>query len=150
MLCSYSCITEKKCNERYPPQTITVDSIVYKDRIVEKDSIIHIAGDNVTDTIYLDINDNKIAPIESDKSGNTASVTATGKDNRIIIHSDCKESDIIIKKLRETIENNQKNQSVITKAITVKYIPKVFLYSFWILLVLLVSGLIYLGVKLRG
>ncbi|MCO5238882.1 MAG: hypothetical protein M9904_02395 [Chitinophagaceae bacterium] len=42
-----SCITQKKCAERYPPHLETKDSIVEKEEIVYRDTTIAIPGDSV-------------------------------------------------------------------------------------------------------
>jgi hypothetical protein len=45
------CVTQKRCNEKFPPQTITItkDSIVEKEKIVLKDTVVTrtIPGDTV-------------------------------------------------------------------------------------------------------
>ncbi len=42
-----SCITAKKCAERYPPQLVTKDSIVVKDTIIFKNIPVIIKGDSI-------------------------------------------------------------------------------------------------------
>jgi len=55
-----SCITQKKCNKRFPPQIITKDSIVYKTNTVYRDTILYVylPADTVYDTtnvpVYID------------------------------------------------------------------------------------------------
>lgn len=47
MLFCLSCVTRKKCAERYPPQIITKDSIVEKENITYRDTTIVVPGDSV-------------------------------------------------------------------------------------------------------
>jgi len=50
------CVTQKRCYEKYPPQIITKDSIVYKDRMVVFYDTVYIKGDtvNIYDTVVMD------------------------------------------------------------------------------------------------
>lgn len=52
-----SCVTEKKCNSKFPPKIIVKDSIVYKDRLVVRDTTLYVTlpKDTITnyDTIYV-------------------------------------------------------------------------------------------------
>lgn len=56
MIFAFSCTTPEKCARKYPPQLITKDSIVYKERIVTIYDTIFIVGDTITatDTVYVD------------------------------------------------------------------------------------------------
>ena len=66
-----SCITEQKCAKKYPPITITKDSIVYETNTIYKDSVVtfYIIGDTVyqDSTIYV-YKDVKTGFINSDSS----------------------------------------------------------------------------------
>jgi len=60
ILAASSCITENKCTRKYPPTTIVKDSIVYKEKIIIRDSIIQITLPQdtayINKYIYLDKN----------------------------------------------------------------------------------------------
>ena len=67
MLFLSSCITEKKCWQRYPPKIVVKDSIVFKEKVITIRDTIVISGDTVisTDTVYVDkltglMNSNKV------------------------------------------------------------------------------------------
>jgi hypothetical protein len=48
-----SCTTAKKCAAKFPPQIITVDSLVQHDTTIYRDTIIRIPGERVTVIQYL-------------------------------------------------------------------------------------------------
>ena len=52
-----SCITERKCNQRYPPKVIVKDSIVVKNVEVVVYDTIYIKADTIitSDTVYKDV-----------------------------------------------------------------------------------------------
>jgi len=60
MLIFSSCVTSKRCNQKFPPQIITTERVVIKDSIVYKpfEVPVYIKGDTVvvksTDTIWRD------------------------------------------------------------------------------------------------
>lgn len=51
-----SCMTERKCNNKYPQKVIVKDSIVYKLKEVIIHDTLYLAGDTiaVSDTVYVD------------------------------------------------------------------------------------------------
>jgi len=51
-----SCTTQKRCYKKYPPQIITKDSIIYKDRTITIYDTVFIKGDTISiyDTVVVD------------------------------------------------------------------------------------------------
>jgi len=92
-----SCVTQKACDRKYPPQVTTIvkDSIVARDSIVEKivEVPIYIKGDTVvkTDTVLIDkktgLANSKPVYAETDFAKATAQVK-DGKLNLTLIQKD--------------------------------------------------------------
>jgi len=53
IFCLSSCITAKRCNDKFPLQIEVKDSIVLKDTIIYKDTIITVPGASISDTILI-------------------------------------------------------------------------------------------------
>lgn len=78
MTCSItSCITQKKCFEKFPPQIITKDSIVVKDTVIYRDTTITLPGDTlqINDTIPCpNVNINRVVKSKNGKTTATVSI----------------------------------------------------------------------------
>ena len=86
-----SCVTQKRCLERYPPQNITKDSIIIREVTVYRDTIItvRLPGDTVMVEQDLDslmaplISENKYAKAIAEVYKNKLRVTLIQKESEI-------------------------------------------------------------------
>jgi hypothetical protein len=111
-----SCITQKACNNRFPPEVVRKDSIIEK--VVYKDTTILIPGERVTDTIKIECDEFGIAKIAGQakaKTNGKASISTTIKNNTITTSCDCDEEKITIQKLKAEKERMIVNSETIIK-----------------------------------
>lgn len=156
-----SCITQKRCNQKFPP-TVTVvtnDSIVYRDSIVEKivEVPIIIKGDTVTktETVYVDGNtglvNSKPVHAETEFAEATAQVkdgdlnlTLIQKDTLFKVQAKAKESYYWKEKYL-----TEKTNSVI-REVEDKKIPKFYTIMSYIGVISVTILIVYLIYKLKG
>ena len=152
-----SCVTQKKCNQKYPPQVITEiveketirDSIVYRDRIVE----IKIPADTVVVERVVEVPINLyIAPITAEND--YARASAWVKDAKISLMLFQKEHTI-----REIIEAAEKEtwywkekyeKEKIIEVHEVKFVPKFYKFSAGFLIISLIFGIIFVLVQAKS
>jgi len=138
LLLSASCVTQKRCYRKYPPQTtierhdstIIRDSIVYHDRVV-RDTI-------EADTVYRDrevkiLEKIKIAPLTIE---NTYSIASAWIENRRLkLELTTKEQ--VIERIIQDAEREAwywKERFITEKSTEVvkeKYIPKIYKVALW-------------------
>jgi hypothetical protein len=82
-----SCVTQKRCLQKFPPQIITKDSTVIKDSTIYRDTTITIPGDSTTIHDSLPCPDVKYHKVAKSKSGRT---TATVDINNGKLTVNCK------------------------------------------------------------
>lgn len=123
------------CKTTQSTTTVQQDSTSLKEKIVYKDTIIHVPGDTIRleipcdkDTVYI-------------QKGKSSSALVHVKDGKVTVQANCDEKDLIITKLSTQIERiHKENREKLTKTeVQVPYIPKFFKYStyaFWGLLIL--------------
>lgn len=144
------CATQKRCFEKFPPisEIIKKDSIIYKEKIIFKDTTILIKLPS--DTVTIDISISKIiepVTIETKYAKATAQIINNKlklkliqKDSEIEIRID---SAIRIAKYWQERWINEK-QIIISKE---KYIPKIYKDSFRICIVIFAGMFIFVGWK---
>lgn len=149
-----SCITQKKCNERFPPTT----EIIYKDSISERDSIVekivevpvYVKGDTVTktDTVWRDkktgLATSKPIYAETDFSKAAAQV----KDGKITLTLIQKDSlfKLQVKAKEAYYWKNQYTKEKIKDVVVKKEVPKFYSVMAMVgigLSTLLISYIIY-------
>lgn len=112
-----------------PPQVIykTKDSLITKETIVIKDSIIHVPGDTIRFQIPCD--NDTVFVIKSKTSHSLVQV----KNGLISVQNNCDEKDLIITKLQDKLHHYeaQSNDSLKTEKIFVKKIPGIYKFTFW-------------------
>ena len=128
LLCSISCKSIKSIDNT---NSTKKDSIVYITSTITKDTLIYIPGDS--QTIYIPVHDTVF--ISKGKGGSTAIVNV--KSGKSTIEIQCPDKDLLIEKQKVLIDTYKKQVQDSTKydykEVPVKYIPKAFLYSSWIL-----------------
>lgn len=135
------CITQKRCNSKFPPQTITIvkDSIITKDSIVYKpvEVLVHIKGDTVTkhDTVYRDIKtglinskpvyaETEFAKAKAQVVNSKLNLELTQKDSTFKVKTDSLNKEIYHWK--------EKYNFIYKKEVdSIKYIPKIYKFSMW-------------------
>lgn len=127
-------------------QTITKDSIVYKEKLVFKDTIITVPGD----TIRLDIPCDKDTIYVVRYTDRSSAIVQVNK-GKVNVQFNCDEKDIIIAKLKSEIDSYEMllSDSTNSKVEYVKYTPKFVLYSAYLawLIVILAAVIIFLRLK---
>jgi hypothetical protein len=124
---SASCITQKKCQKRFPPEASVKDSSHTEIIIEKRDSIIHVPGETIYDTIRLECDTltHKIKPVLRKKSGTRTEYRAIGQDDYLLLEVSCLAKDILITNLKEQLKISKSKE--VTKTIpvikTVKEIP---------------------------
>lgn len=121
---------------------VTKDSIVTKTETVYKDTLITIPGDTIRFQIPCDKD-----TVFINRSKSSSSLVQV-KNGIVSVQNNCDEKDILITKLKETVDKLQvhRNDSIVVKTIKEKYIPKsykIYKWGFWVALgVALVVSLI--------
>jgi len=105
-----SCTTAKKCAAKFPPQIITVDSIVLKDTIIYRDSIIRISGESVR--LEADLKDTTAVIDTTVKNGKTTLRLQLSK-GKLSASCNADSLQLVIKNLTTIIKDKQrfKNQT---------------------------------------
>lgn len=131
-----SCITRKKCYERYPPQIITKDSVVVKDTTIFKDTTITLKGDSVT--VYAEIPCPEIKKVKTTgKKGNTT-VTLTIDKGVVTAKCETDSLNIVIKNLQTKIKTLESYK----REVTVVQPPVVNKVPLWLCLVVILLVII--------
>ena len=154
-----SCVSQKKCLKRYPPETIRVrydsisikDSIIYKDRIIER--IIK------ADTVYKD----KLIPVPITLNvppliaeNDYAIAKAWIQDSRLKLQLEQKDQVIQFKldsadKISKHWEYKYRMESEKqTTVIREKFIPRIYKVALFIVIGELIALIIYMYIKLKG
>ncbi|KKP52079.1 MAG: hypothetical protein UR43_C0015G0015 [candidate division TM6 bacterium GW2011_GWF2_33_332] len=151
-----SCVTQRKCASKFPPQSVTEtkDSIVVKDSIIYRDRDVpyKIPGDTIRKDKPIPGIPEKIniSPIILE---NTYAIAKAWIDNsRLKMELQQKDQVITFKldsadKVSKHWEYKYKNekQTIVVKE---KYTPKVFKVAFWLWIFVIVAGLGYVVLRL--
>lgn len=140
-----SCVTQQKCNTKFPPQTntITKDSVVYKDSIVYKPIKVpvYIKGDIVTkyDTIYKDNVTGLVnsKPVYAETAFAKAIAQVTNSKLKLqLIQKDSTFNVTLDSLTKEVYHWKNSYNSVVTNTVTTKEVKvgKFYIWFFWILL----------------
>ena len=121
-----SCISQKKCNDRYPPQIITKDSVVEREVVTYRDTTITVPGDSVKIHDTIPCPDVVYHKEVKSKSGRT---TAKVDINKGTLTVECKTDSLqrVIDSLASVIKTKEvyKTTTVIKEKPVTKYrIPK--------------------------
>lgn len=154
---SVSCVTQKTCNKKYPPQVtiITKDSIVVKDSVVYKliDVPVYIKGDTIvkSDTIILKDGNNLINSEPIYVETKFAKAIAQIKDSNINLKLIQKDTLFQVQILaKEAFYWKEKyNKEVNKEVITKKYVPKFYIVTSYAGIISLVLLIIWVIFKLR-
>lgn len=112
-----SCITQDKCNRKFPPQVATVDTVVIDKVITERDTVIETYTD--IESIYAlmecdSTNQVLIKQIGTTKPGNIAGITYRIKHDTIFVECNCESYKISLKLKDTVISALQKQQKTVT------------------------------------
>lgn len=132
LLCS-SCVTQKKCNAKFPPQTFIKDSIVFKDTVIYKDTVIHIPGETLTATEYIH---DTLVFVDTVIFGNKTQLHLQVDKGKIKATCIADSLQLVINNLQKIIsQKTQIKTETITKNIEV---PKPYV-PLWLILIMVVS-----------
>lgn len=146
-----SCITEKKCSERFPAKTITKDSIVYRTNTVVKDSIIYVKIPveigNIEASVKCDSLGAQMNKVILDNK--RLKMTVEIINGKLIAVSTCKEDSLqtIIQRYRTTIDSLYNNSSFVQVPqvkFEMKWYEEIFFYI-GILASLIITGYLLLN-----
>ena len=130
-VCS-SCVTQKKCNRKFPASISIKDSSYTQTKIEYRDTTIYTPADTVTlrDTINCDELGRVNMPERTVRSNN-ASVTVGILNNELNVTANCDSLEIELQKIREIQTSENKH---IYKEVQIKkeqYIPSFYQFCFW-------------------
>jgi len=147
-----SCVTQKKCLQKFPPQIIreVYDSIIIKDSIIYRDIEIEvkIPGDTIEVEKKVPIKEN-ISPVTVENTYSSAKAWVENSKLKLqLIQKDQLikykvDSAIQVAKHWEYRWNIEKQKEVIKE----KYIPKIYSIAFYMWIGVIVIVLLYLGFK---
>jgi len=149
MLLLSGCVTERACQRKFPPQIITVDSIIQTTETIYRDTTIFVQlpADTVRDTVEVavlnGISNSRPSIHETDLAWSKAQVI-NGKLFHELIQKDSVLARVIENAIRESSTNTQETK-IITKVVKENYITGWQWFQIWtgrILAVLLIAALI--------
>lgn len=136
-ICIASCVTQQRCNDKFPPQIIVKDSTILKDTTYYKDTAIQVPGTTITNTIT--VKDTTTLVDTTIKQGKTqlhlqvkkGKVTATCNQDSLLL---------VIHNLQHQITSKENYHTATTiKTVTVvKY--KLSKWFWWLLVALIISA----------
>lgn len=140
-----SCVTQKRCFEKFPPQVITKDSVVLKDTTIYVKKLIVIPGDTVTLRDSIPCPDVQYHKVITSPSGRTQAKVDIDKGKLTV---DCQVDSLnkVIDSLKVTLQQKESYHSqtqVVEKPV---YKTPVWVWIFFGLLG--VAGLLFFGSKL--
>ncbi len=151
LIISYGCVTQKRCNEKYPPQVIRMDSIIYKTNTIIKDSIIYVKVPIEVGTIESNVNCDSLGAqmkkviIENKRLKMTIEVI----NGKLIAVSTCREDSLqAIIQRQTTIIDSLYVKDTLIKEPLIKFEMKWYEQLFFYIGVLAsLIGLFYFGIK---
>lgn len=151
LIVSYSCVTQKKCNQKFPLKVITKDSIVYRTNTIIKDSIIYVKVPIEVGTIEGNVNcDSLGAQMKKVTIDNKRlKMTIEVINGKLIAVSTCKEDSLqaIIQRQSTIIDSLYIKDSLIKEPLIkfeMKWYEQLF---FYIGVIASLIGLFYFGIK---
>ena len=153
-----SCVTQKACLAKFPPEKVTKDSITYKDKIIKHDTTIFVAipgkvvHDSVSVPVYIDNNGKaeslNVPPIT--KETQFAKASAYIKNGILFLDLD-QYSDSIAKTIKNAIEEHIIIKSEVKSTDSTIVIKPKWKPDFWsfIIGVVIVLGILYGMAKLK-
>ena len=154
-----SCVTQKACLAKFPPEKVTKDSIVYKDKIVKHDTTIFVTisgkvvHDSVPVPVYIDKNGKpepmNVAPITKE----TQFAKASAYIRNGVLHLDLEQKDYsIAKTIKDAIQNHTITKSEVKSTDSTIVIKPKWKPDFWSFLIgaVIVLGIIYGLAKLKN
>jgi len=151
LIVSYSCVTQKKCNQKFPSEVITRDSIVYRTNTIIKDSIIYIKVPIEVGTIEGNINcDSLGAQMKKVTIDNKRlKMTIEVINGKLIAVSTCKEDSLqAIIQRQMTIIDSLHVKATLVKDPLIKFEMKWYeQLFFYIGVIASLIGLFYFGIK---
>ena len=146
----FGCVTQKRCNEKFPPQSFTKDSIVYRDKLVYKDTTIYVpilGGTVYKDTVvYIDKNTGLTNSKKIYAFTSLAEASAWVKNSKLFLNLTQKDTtieirlDSAIKEATYWKEKYQNNSSVVVK--------EVIKSPWWMKALAAFGGLCFVGIGL--
>lgn len=131
IFCLGSCITAKRCNDKFPPQIEVKDSIVIKDTIIYKDTIIVVPGAYITDTFLIR---DTLTFVDTIIKNNNTQLHLQVVKGRVVATCKADSLQIEINKLMKVITSRDRFLT------TLKYVPKIVIeqhipkWCWWLLL----------------
>lgn len=127
-----SCVTQKKCNRKFPPEITITDSTYIATKIEYRDTTIYTPADTVilTDTIECDELGKVNLPVRTVRSNN-ASVTVGIINNELSVTANCDSLEIELQKILEirVTETNHIHKEIQVKK--ERFIPSFYQFTYW-------------------
>jgi hypothetical protein len=150
-----SCATQKRCNEKFPAEKFSYDSLGVVERIIIKDTVITIPGAAIHDTIPVIIDCDKngvgtIRPvIKTNASGHVSqSVIAAGN----YILANCKADSLkqVIERQQKEISKNSSQFRKESKPVITNVIPGFYKFQNWVAMIFEALIILFCFISLPG
>jgi hypothetical protein len=147
-----SCVTQRKCNSKFPPSRDTIRLEHTRDSIIIKDSLIpvFIPGEIVYDSVPVPCPPPPPAYVPDTAYTETTFATAKAWFDypNIIIKLEQKDTTVLLKAaLKEAYHWRSEFQKITTVPEPVKYIPKIYKQALSICIVIFIAAFLFIGWK---
>lgn len=143
------CVTQKRCEQKFPQQIITIDSVITKTETIYRDTTIFIElpGDTIRDTITVEvvngIANSRPSIHETDLAWSKAQVV-NGFLQHELIQKDSTLARVIEKAIRESATTTDKTK-VVTKIVEKNYITGWQWFQIWLGRLLMALAAMFVG-----
>jgi hypothetical protein len=145
---TFSCVTQRRCLQRFPPSTDTVKIVSTRDTIIYRDTIIflEVESERVHDSILIPCPEVKNYIADTVRAETTLALArAWWKFPRIQLSLEQKDSVIILRAaLKESRHWQSEYERIVKTPQPIKYVPTFYKISLWLWIgvVLAVGGFI--------
>lgn len=144
-----SCVTQKRCEQKFPQQIITIDSVITKTETIYRDTTIFIElpGDTIRDTITVEvingISNSRPSIHETDLAWSMAQVV-NGFLRHELIQKDSTLARVIENAIRESATTTDKTK-LITKVEEKNYVTGWQWFQIWLGRLMMALAAIFVG-----
>ena len=157
LLIGTSCVTQKRCNSKFPPITNTIikDSLVYRDSIIYKPILVKvwIPGDTVRETTTVYVNKGIVNSFPIVAESDFARAVAQVQNSKLTLDLYQKDTTFTVREdslIKEAYYwREMYNSKEVTKIVEKKVIPKFYIWMTVIAGILLVYHVTRIIIKLR-
>jgi hypothetical protein len=143
------CVTQKRCEQKFPPQIITIDSVITKTETIYRDTTIFIElpGDTIRDTVEVTVKEgianSRPSIHETDLAWSMAQVV-NGFLQHELIQKDSTLARVIENAIRESATTTDKTK-LVTKIVEKNYITSWQWFQIWLGRLLMALAAMFVG-----